>query len=105
MRLSRIERESLMRSDKSVPYVVRRSNLVRQHLTTVMKRDMFEGYYTDPVIQPRARSSIGSRGHGVMTPYASSKPYFYTGRKITRGILFTQPTVNHGNEDEGGEDE
>lgn len=105
MILSRIERESLSRSDKSVPYVVRRSNLIRQHLTTVTNGAMFEGYYTDPVIQPKARSFIGSRGHGVMTPYASSKPYFYTGRKIIRGTLFTQPTVNQGNEDEGGEDE
>ena len=105
MRLSPIERRSLNRRDKSVPYVIKRSNLMKLHWTTVMKKDMSEGYYTDPVIQPKARSYIGSRGHGVMTPYASSKPYFYTGRKITGGILFTRPTVNHGNEDEGGEDE
>jgi hypothetical protein len=81
-----------------------RSNLMKQHWITVMKSDTFEGYYTDPVIQPRARSSIGSRGHGVMTPYASLKPYFYTGRKIIRGTLFTQPTASPG-KDEGGDDE
>jgi len=103
VRLSPIELASLNRKDRSVPYVIHRSNLIRLHLTTVMNKDTFEGYYTVPVTQQKERSFTGSRGQEVMTQWSSYPSLLNTGRTTIAGTQYIPHTARNVS-DEGEDD-